>query len=247
MLQKLLFLISGLFLFGCNSSIKEKTKNTIMAGSQVSKTISSEFKLDYLLYLPENYNESDTTGFPLILFLHGSGERGNDIQKVKQWGPPKIAEKKGLPFIVISPQCPEGEWWTSQLFQLKTLLDRTIGSLNIDTTRIYLTGLSMGGFGTFAMAQIYPDYFAAIAPICGGGTPSLLKFSKNIPAWVFHGEIDPVVPLSSSQMMVDAMNANGAEVKFTIYKGVDHFSWIPAYNESELFEWFLSHKKEHIK
>ena len=123
-------------------------------------------------------------------------------------------------------------------------MDDRIENLNVDTSRVYITGLSMGGFGTFSMAQMYPDYFAAMAPVCGGGTPLLSRFSKGVPAWVFHGEADPVVPLSSSVEMVEAMKTMGNPVKFTVYEGVGHDSWIPAYNESGLFEWLLEHKKE---
>lgn len=214
-----------------------------MKSTQTKAVFESDFALNYLQYLPENYSADNPEKYPMILFLHGSGERGNNLEKVKAWGPPKIADEKGLPFVVISPQCPEGIWWNAILESLRQLLDNRIENLNVDTSRIYITGLSMGGFGTFAMAQMYPDYFAAMAPICGGGTPLLSKFSQSIPAWVFHGEADPVVPLSSSVAMVEAMKLMGNEVKFTVYEGVGHAAWIPAYNESGIFDWLLQHKK----
>lgn len=214
------------------------------AGKQDALHFAGETSLNYLLYLPENYSADSEQGFPLILFLHGSGERGDSIELVKKWGPPKIAAEKGLPFIVLSPQCPETEWWTSMLFPLHQLLDEIIANYAVDTSRIYLTGLSMGGFGTFSMSQVYADYFAAIAPVCGGGTPGMVKFSKNLPTWIFHGEVDEVVPVANSQMMYDALKEAGAEVKLTIFPGVNHDSWIPAYNDSGLFDWFLEHQKK---
>ena len=230
-----------LFLLSCQTQVVEKQELT--PGTQTHQTISDELNLNYLLYLPDNYDPDKEGGFPTILFLHGAGERGDSLDIVSKWGPPKIANEKGLPFIVISPQCPDNEWWTSMLYPLKCLLDELISSLNIDTKRIYLTGLSMGGYGTFAFSQIHPEYFAAIAPVCGGGTPSLVKFSKQPPTWVFHGADDQVVPVESSQIMVDALMESGVDVKFTVFEGVGHVSFPKAYNESGLFEWFLEHKK----
>ncbi|HAN00924.1 MAG TPA: phospholipase [Marinilabiliales bacterium] len=214
------------------------------AGSQFKQQINGSFQLQYLVYLPQNYQPQGNEKYPMILFLHGSGERGDSIELVKAWGPPKIAEEKGLPFIVVSPQCPNGIWWNALLLPLRELLDQTIQDYNVDTSRIYLTGMSMGGFGTFALAQAYPDYFAAIAPVCGGGTPGMVKFIKNVPTWVFHGQDDDVVLPKNSILMVDALKEAGAEVKFTLYPGVNHGSWIPAYNDSGIFDWFLEHRKQ---
>jgi len=240
-MKKLYYVFTIVLLASCQNKIDETNK--IKAGLQSHQKITANIELNYLLYLPDNYNSNSAERFPTILFLHGAGERGDSLDLVKTWGPPKIADEQGLPFIVISPQCPKNEYWTSMLFPLKILLDTIIENFNVDTSRIYLTGMSMGGFGTFAFANVHPEYFAAIAPICGGGTPSMLRKSKDIPTWVFHGENDKVVPLESSAIMVSELEKLGAEVKFTIYKGVDHFSWIPAYNESGLFNWFLEHKK----
>jgi len=219
------------------------TEMEMIPGTQTHHKIEKEIHLNYLLYLPEDYDPNKEGGYPTILFLHGAGERGDNLDVLTQWGPPKIAHEKGMPFIVISPQCPKDEWWTSRIYHLKNLLDESINTYNIDTSRIYLTGLSMGGYGTFALSQVYPEYFAAVAPICGGGTPSRVNFKKAPPIWVFHGDEDEVVPIESSQIMVDAIRASGTEVKFTIYEGVGHNSFTRAYNESNLFNWFLEHKK----
>ena len=229
------------FLSACQPQINEKQE--LNPGSQTHQKISGEMHLNYLLYLPEDYDPDKEGGFPTILFLHGAGERGDSLDALTTWGPPKIAKEKGMPFIVISPQCPKGDWWTSMIYPLKRLLDESINTYNIDTSRIYLTGLSMGGYGTFALSQVYPDYFAAVAPICGGGTPSMVNFWEQPPTWVFHGDQDDIVPIESSQIMVDALEAAGGEVKFTIYEGGDHYIFKNAYNESELFDWFLEHKR----
>ncbi len=213
-------------------------------GTLTPHKFKDEVPLNYLLYLPENYDPHKKGGYPAILFLHGAGERGDSVQALTMWGTPKIAKEKGLPFIVISPQCPKGHWWTSMMYTLKSLLDYSINTYNIDTSRIYLTGLSMGGYGTFAFSLLYPQYFAAVAPMCGGGTPSMVNFCKDYPPiWVFHGDADKIVPVESSQIMVDAMRKAGFEVKFTVYKGGDHYMFRKAYRESGVFDWFLQHKK----
>lgn len=239
--MKQFIFIGILLLYACQT--KEPVKPELLSGTQTHQFVQGEMQLNYLLYLPENYDPEKEGGFPCILFLHGAGERGDNLDVLTAWGPPRIAEEKGLPFIVISPQCPKDEWWTSMLYPLKKLLDESINTYNIDSSRIYLTGLSMGGYGTFALSQVYPDYFAAVAPICGGGTPSMVNFFKQPPTWVFHGDKDTIVPIESSQIMVDALEAAGCEVKFTIYEGVDHYSFSRAYNESDLFNWFLDHQK----
>jgi predicted peptidase len=214
-------------------------------GSQTPQLLEKQIpiRLNYLLYLPENYSESSGDKYPLILFLHGSGERGDDVNKVKVHGPPKLIDKgQKLPFIVVSPQCPAttGGW---RALDLITLLDDVSSKYKVDPDRVYLTGLSMGGFGTWELASQYPNRFAAIAPICGGGNPSRVRQMRTLPIWVFHGEADPTVPVKNSLDMVEALKAAGAtDVKLTTYPGVGHDSWTRTYNNPELFEWFLKHK-----
>ncbi|MCL5029119.1 MAG: prolyl oligopeptidase family serine peptidase [Bacteroidetes bacterium] len=196
----------------------------------------------YLLYLPKDYDK-DKSPSPLILFLHGAGERGNDIEIVKRHGYPKVIETgKDLSFVIISPQCKEELWWDSD--ELFTLLQEIISKYNIDTNRIYLTGLSMGGFGTWDLAIKHPGMFAAIAPICGGGDPSKVCAIKNLPVWVFHGAKDQVVPIKRSVEMVEALEACGGNPKFSVFPEAAHDSWTQAYNNPKLYEWFLEHKKE---
>lgn len=204
-------------------------------------------RLDYLRYLPKQYGAEPGKKWPLILFLHGAGERGCDLEILKKHGIPKVVEEMDLPFITLSPQCPEAHWWSDYLSVLDDLVTTTIETYNVDPQRIYLTGLSMGGFGTWHLAAEYPHRFAAIAPICGGGPwqygfPDRVAEIKHIPAWVFHGAKDDVVPLEASQIMVEKLNACGGDVCFTIYPEAKHDSWTETYNNPALYEWFLQHK-----
>ena len=199
--------------------------------------------IDYLLYIPEGYDQDSPKQWPLMLFLHGAGERGSDLNKVKVHGPPKVVESRNLPFIIVSPQCPTGQWWPAKVEVLKGLIDEIEENYNVDSQRVYLTGLSMGGFGTWTMACTYPDIFAAIAPICGGGQPYIADRLKDVPVWAFHGAKDNVVPMRRSQEMVDAVNRAGGHAKLTIYPNAGHDAWTETYNNPELYKWFLSHKK----
>lgn len=206
--------------------------------AEIVKTV----RLGYLLYLPKDYGTVPQKKLPLILFLHGMGERGNNLERVKVHGIPKIVEQKDdFPFIAVSPQCPGRSFWTMELEALNALLDEIIETYAVDTNRIYLTGLSMGGFGSWSLAIKYPDRFAAIAPVCGGGEPEKVSVLKDIPVWVFHGGKDQTVPLKRSEEMVDALKACGGNVKFTVYPDAGHDSWTETYDNPELYKWFLKH------
>jgi predicted peptidase len=204
------------------------------------KEITVKVKLNYLLFLPEGYEQGDKK-WPLILFLHGSGESGDDLSKVKIHGPPKMIESKSdFPFIVVSPQSRRRGWNPDAL---KALLDEVLADYRVDRDRVYLTGLSMGGSGTWTLASTYPEYFAAIAPICGGGDPADAKTLKDLPIWVIHGAKDEAVPLRRSEEMVNALKDLGADVKFTVYPEAGHDSWTESYNNPELYQWMLSHER----
>jgi predicted peptidase len=207
------------------------------------KTVTKTLNCQYLLFLPEGYEEKQQR-WPMILFLHGAGERGNDLNLVKKHGPAKIVEtKKDFPFIVVSPQCPQGQWWTEKVEVLINLLDDIVSRYNVDTERIYLTGLSMGGYGTWTLAAAYPERFAAIVPICGGGQPYMANRFKEIPVWAFHGAKDFLVPPAESKEMVNAINAFGGSARLTIYPDATHDSWTATYDNPELYEWLLKHYK----
>jgi predicted peptidase len=211
------------------------------AGKQEEKHFEKEITikvgLNYLIYLPDGYEKEDKP-WPLVLFLHGAGESGKDLNMVKVHGPPKmIAAGKSIPAIVVSPQSPRGGW---DVNTLNALIDDVVASHKVDKDRIYLTGLSMGGFGTWALAAAHPEKFAAIVPICGGGTPDDAKKMKDLPIWVFHGAKDKAVPLARSEAMVKALKEAGAEqVKFTVYPNAEHDSWTETYNNQEMWDWLF--------
>ena len=201
-------------------------------------------EMNYLLYLPKDYGK-EKKDWPLMVFLHGAGERGSKLDKVKVHGPAKLVDQgKDMPFIIVSPQCPPGMWWPNFIEKIMALIDETIETYDVDTSRIYLTGLSMGGYGTWAVAATYPERFAAIAPICGGGMPFVAHNLAEVPVWAFHGAKDDVVPLSESQRMVDAVNKASGDAKLTVYPNLAHDSWTKTYNNPKLYEWFLEHSKK---
>jgi len=202
------------------------------------KKVRTTLSANYLLYLPKDYKDS-MQQFPLVLFLHGIGERGTDIEKVKIHGLPKlISEGKEFPFIVVSPQCPDDMFWNTDV--LTALIDQIELKYRVDKSRIYVTGLSMGGNGTWSLALAQPNRFAAIAPVCGWSHP--VDFCKivHMPIWIFHGDKDLVVPLCFSTQIVEQLKACGASnVKFTIYPDVNHNAWTQTYNNEELYKWLL--------
>jgi predicted peptidase len=200
-------------------------------------------KINYLLYLPEAYEQKGP--WPLLLFLHGAGERGTDLAQVKLHGPPKlIAAGKSFPFIVVSPQCPPRRSWSSQVVELSALLDDIVARYKVDRDRVYVTGLSMGGFGTWALAAYTPERFAAIMPICGGGEVSYTRLLTDLPVWAFHGAKDPAVPLRRSQEMIDALKKRNAPARLTIYPDALHDSWTATYNNPEVYAWLLLQKRK---
>ena len=177
-----------------------------------------------------------------MIFLHGAGERGNDINKVKIHGPPMLVDKgRKFPFIPISPQGPKDSWWSYE--PVMEMIEDAEQRYQVDPKRIILTGLSMGGYGTWELAAHYPKKFAALVPLCGGGIPYMTSRFKSTPVWAFHGAKDGGVPIHESQRMVDALKKNGStQVKFTIYPEAGHNCWTEAYNTEALYQWMLEQK-----
>ena len=206
------------------------------------KQIIKTLRLSYLLFLPRGYNDAPAKEWPLILFLHGADERGDDLEVVKKHGIPRIAESQpDFPFVAVSPQCPEGSWWPMEFEALTALLDEVVSAYRIDTHRLYLTGLSMGGYGAWHLAVAHPDRFAAIAPICGGfhGPPRAVSVLKDVPVWAFHGAKDTTVPLEQQQKVVNVLQECGGNIRFTVYPEAAHDSWTQTYDTPKLYQWFL--------
>ena len=202
-----------------------------------------EGSLKYLLYVPDAYNRTPTK-WPLVLFLHGAGERGDDLELVKKHGPPKlIAQGREFPAIIVSPQCPKETWWPDHVAALEALLDEIVARYRVDEDRIYVTGISMGGFGTWALAFDQPQRFAALGVICGRGDPAKAALLKHVPIWVFHGAKDQTVPLKDSQDMVEALQAAGGSPKFTVYPDAGHDSWTRTYEDPAFWEWLFAQRR----
>lgn len=238
-----LLIFAGLLLSGCTAT-QPVNVTTGQSSQSFEQTITKSFEGDFLVYIPDGYSD-DSSPWPLILFLHGAGERGNDLELVKKHGPPKLVDAdQAFPFVIVSPQVKPNSWWDSAY--LMALLDEVEATYNIDSDRIYLTGLSMGGFGTWDLAMRAPERFAAIAPICGGGFRWTACSLKNTPVWAFHGAKDQVVPLSESEQMVEAVNACDGNAKLTIYPDANHDSWTETYDNQELYTWFLKHSRQKV-
>jgi predicted peptidase len=211
--------------------------------AQITKIV----RLPYLLSLPKGYGDDPKKKWPFILFLHGAGERAlNDMALLKKHGLPRVLEERDLPFVILSPQCPPNRWWPDQAEALMPLLDETLAHYAIDPTRVYLTGLSMGGYGAWFYGTEYPERWAALAPICGGGRwmngfPERVKVLKDKPVWVFHGARDDRVPIEESEKLVTVLKSVGGNVRFTVYPEAGHDSWTETYNNPELYTWLLQH------
>lgn len=229
------FIIVSILLCASGNSQQRKIKSDIIEKNNIS--------LDYLFYLPEDYKNDKDKKWPTILFLHGMGERGDDLELVKIHGVPKIVDsKKDFQFIAISPQCPIDFVWRDEemLIALESLLLKIIKNFRVDKSRLYVTGLSMGGRGTWAIAAYRSDLFAAAAPICGGGDPTTASRLTKLPFWVFQGALDEVHFPKESEIMIKSLKNKGGEVRYTLYPELHHDSWTITYDNSELYKWFLS-------
>ncbi|HYH69644.1 MAG TPA: alpha/beta hydrolase-fold protein [Urbifossiella sp.] len=204
-------------------------------------------KIPYVVFVPHDYDGSKA--YPVILFLHGAGEskNRNGKQPVEQGiGNAIKKQEKAFGFITVIPQSQKGGWGAASAEGKRALaiLDEVTKSYKTDAKRVYLTGLSMGGFGTWSLAAAHPDRWAAIAPICGGGKADDAVKIKDIPTWVFHGDKDTAVKVEQSRVMVEALKKAGGTPKYSEYAGVDHNSWDRAYAEKEFFPWLAAQSKK---
>ncbi|MEI6275678.1 MAG: prolyl oligopeptidase family serine peptidase [Prolixibacteraceae bacterium] len=196
----------------------------------------------YLAYLPNGYKESIGKEWPLIIYLHGSSCKGSNLERLKKYGPPFYLDRgMQVDAIVISPQCPSNRNWVYGDW-FESFYSEIITKYHVDPSRVYLTGMSLGGFGTWSLASRYPQLFAAIMPLCGGGRPDMAESIKDMPTWVFHGEKDRKVRLNRSEEMVEAMQVAGSRPKFSVLKGEGH-DIHHVYSEQNIYEWLLAQHK----
>jgi len=206
---------------------------------RISRVVSG----DYRLYLPKEYKPRGRARYPLVLFLHGFGERGSDLGKLEFHGPFKeVAKGRDFAFILVAPQMPETETSWDAL-KLSALLDEIEAKYRVDPRRIYLTGISMGGFGVWSLVAFSPNRFAAAVPICGGGNYLAAIGLRDLPIWAIHGEKDPAVPLAQGQAMIDGVIRGGGKPQFTIVKDGLHDVWTTYYEGSKLYEWLLEQRR----
>jgi len=223
-----------------------RLKHLVNIRNQKPLSKTEKQTVSYLLFLPADYDAQSEKQWPLLLSLHGSSLRGNNIDKVKNYGPPRLLtdpkKAKDWPFITVAPQCPADFYWSPP--QLNLLLDEIEKNYPIDKNRIYVTGVSMGGFGTWNMLYHFPDRFAAGVPLCGGFGPETAETFVDIPIWVFHGAKDQTVKVELSANMVDAIKAKGGnKIKLTIFPDLEHTIWAETYFNPELYRWLLSQEK----
>lgn len=231
------------------------------ANARFEKRDFADGKLPYRLLKPRAYEANKK--YPLVIFLHGAGERGSDNMKqlvhgMGQFASDEVMEK--YPAFVAAPQCPDGQQWVNvpwsadehtmpkepsdSMQHVFELIDALRKEFSVDEKRIYITGLSMGGFGTWDAIERKPELFAAAAPICGGGDVAQAKAIKDVPVWAFHGDDDGVVKVRRSRDMIAAIKAAGGKPRYTEYPKVGHFSWGPAYNDPELYAWMFDQQRK---
>ncbi len=214
-----------------------ESHHTYKAGSKEQKD------LDYILFLPDDI-DIKKKDYPLVLFLHGAGERGSNLELVKFHGIPKlISEGKTFPFITIAPQCPKEGYWDRPEYvsSLISLVKHVMGKYNVRSNQVCGTGLSMGGLGTLAISIEEPDLFSAIVPVCGGADLEKIDRLERLPIWLFHGDKDEVISVENSISIYEALEPKNKRVLLTIYEGVGHDSWTETYENQDVYEWLIKY------
>lgn len=212
----------------------------MMKKEQYLRTVEAVVNYPYLVYTPADFREEER--LPMIVFLHGAGERGTNPEIMKCHSIPKLFDGPvNYRCVVVCPQCPDNQVWNTQVDRLKCFIDCMAESYHVDRKKISLTGVSMGGYGSWELAMSYPELFCALAPICGDGMTWRAGLLKDLPVWAFHGGADNVVFPEGSVRMVEAINRAGGQAKLTLYPGVGHDSWAKAYlPETGLIEWLMT-------
>jgi predicted peptidase len=175
------------------------------------------------------------------VYLHGAGNRGSDLEVVRGVVRDAFYSQPNLPCVLVAPQCPLDDFWHPVV--VADLLNEVSAKYRIDADRVYITGMSMGGYGAWAMATAYPERLAAVVPLCGGGDPAEAARMKDLPIWDFHGDRDDVVPIRESQALVEALQQAGGRVRFTVFKGAGHSITVEAYDTEGLFPWLLAQRR----
>ncbi len=195
----------------------------------------------YAQWLPEGYGASDKK-WPLLVFLHGAGETGTNLSAVERHGPPKLAAAgRKFPFILVAPQSPHLLW---NPIEVNAFTEEMVKTLKVDPTRVWITGISMGGNGTWMAASIKPELYAAAVPICGWGDFFMVRRMAVMGVWAFHGAKDPTVPVAKTKELIDAIKYSGGKPLLTIDPDAFHDSWTKAYDDPKLWEWLEAQKRE---
>ena len=223
-----------------------RTSAKNIGSDQTENSLKDQKKYNYLLYLPKEYDVVKKK-YPLIIYLHGSSQRGNDINKLKAYGPPQLVQQgRNFDFIIASPQCPAGvrNWSAENWFE--TMFAELNSKYEIDPERIYLTGVSMGGGGTFDLAKKYPDKFAALVPLCAWDSDvTNLCNIRHIPTWTFHGKQDEVVPVSETEEKVKKLRNCKGNIELTVLENDGHgIQWLYEKQDTyDIYNWMLKHKR----
>lgn len=205
------------------------------------KEINRHGQMQYVTQFPEKFSASQK--YPLLIYIHGAGGRGGEIEELYNDNFFDVAKEQNLNVVSVAPKCYEDNWF-SIFEQLHEFLLHMIHQDYIDKSRVYVMGASMGGYTTWQLAMSWPELFAAIVPICGGGMYWNAGRLKDMGVWAFHGSEDPVVFCEESKKMVDAVNAAGGNAKLTVYEGVEHASWVNTFQNQEMWTWLLEQKKD---
>lgn len=210
----------------------------------MQQAIYGESFFDYLVYLPKDYE--GVKKFPLVLFLHGAGERGNNLTLLKRIAVPKIFDGEvDCPAVVISPQCRENVTWNSQPEKVYEFIQWILKKYSIDEDAFSITGISMGAFGTWQLIIDHPDLFSAAAPICGGVISPLLHNATDLPIRIYHGEKDDIVDCFYSKDAYNKLKAIGAkDVELFLFPECKHDSWTRAYEHTDLLDWLIRHRRD---